>query len=80
MPEATIPNPGEALIEAVSNHLRGCIEILMLLRDQTKTTDAHIFAVLENALGEQIETLEDDILPLVKRGPELPLVRCVPRG
>jgi len=61
----TIPNHAVLLIEAVSNRLHGCIEILNLLRDQTDTTDAHVLAVLEDALGDQIDTLEEHLLPLV---------------
>ena len=82
---STIPNHAALLIDAVSNRLHGCIEILMLLRDQTQSTDAFVYAVLEDALGDQIETLEEHLLPLVTgKMPEPaskpPPNRCVPRA
>lgn len=80
MPESTIPNHAEKLIEAVSNRLRGIINVLDLMRQREDSDDGDTLMILEDAIGDQIDTLENHLLPIVQRGPALPLVRAVPRA
>lgn len=78
--ESTIPNHAEKLIEAVSNRLHGIIDVLEMLRTREDCRDVDVLLILADAVADQIDTLTEHVLPIVKRGPELPLVRCVPRG
>lgn len=53
------------LIEAVCDQLHGITEILRLLRAHTDVPDKCVLDVIESALGEQVDVLERDLLPLV---------------
>ena len=66
-------NHAAALIDTVCDRLRGAIDILDLLRGQLEPQDNRVRAVVEHVLGEQIVTLEDELLPDVTGQPALPL-------
>lgn len=51
------PDHPALLIEAVADRLRGCIGILMLLRNRAGNIDAYYQRGAGGALGEQIDTL-----------------------
>jgi hypothetical protein len=63
----TSHNHAAGLIDAVSNRLRGIICVLDLLRQQDGSENQDVLMVLQDAIGDQIDTLENHLKPMVAR-------------